>query len=144
MVAAVVEMTDRSNFRPQDVEIYRPYSDEIPLDLLALAEADEAHLLDSVEADYIRVAKHEDQAIGAYVIQPESDTVYELRNLVVHPNWRRRGLGRWLLGHAIGISESKGAREILVRQPPGRASGLLERTGFQSEEGVLRLVLMPE
>lgn len=137
-------MTDRNGFRAQDVEIYRPYPDEIPLDLLALAEADEATLLDSLEADYVRVAKHEEQAIGAYVIQPESATVYLLRNLVVDPNWRRRGLGRWLLGHAIGISESKGAREILVRKPSGRAVGLFERTGFLPDGSHLRLLLMPE
>ncbi len=137
-------MTDGSSFRAQDVEIYRPYPDEIPWDLLALAEADEGRLLETADADYIRVAKYEDKAIGAYVIEPESDTRYVLTSLVVAPAWRQRGLGRWLLGHAIGISESKGAREILIRQPPGRARGLFERTGFQAEESGLRLRLLPE
>ena len=137
-------MTEENGFRPQDVEIYRPYPDEIPWQLLALAEADEERLFDSADADYMRVAKYRDQAIGAYVIHPESPTVYVLRNLTVDPAWRRRGLGRWLLGHAIGISESKGAREILVRQPPRSARGLFERIGFRPEGDDLRLVLMPE
>ena len=143
-------MTDLGGFRPQDVEIYRPYPDEIPWDLLALAEPDEARLLETSEADYMRVAKFDDRAIGAYVILPESPTLYVLRNLVVDPAWRRRGLGRWLLGHAIGISESKGAREILVRSAPRSARGLFERIGFRPESGDLRegadlrLVLMPE
>lgn len=143
-MASVAEVTAQSDFRAQDVEIYRPYPDEIPWDLLSLGEPDEQALLDNTEADYIRVAKREDQAIGAYVIQPESSTVYVLRNLVVEPTWRRRGLGRWLLGHAIGISESKGAREILARRAPRDARRLFERTGFQPDGSDLRLLLMPE
>ena len=142
MVEEVVQVSD--DFRPQDVEIFRPYSDEIPWELLALAEQDEAQLLANADADFIRVAKYQDEAIGAYVIEPETPTCYVVRNLAVDQAWQRRGLGRWLLGHAIGISESKGAREILARSVPRAARGLFERTGFQSEGDDLRLVLMPE
>jgi GNAT superfamily N-acetyltransferase len=131
-------------FRPQDVEIYRPYADEVPWELLSLAETDEAQLRERADVDFMRVAKHEEEAIGAYLIQPESPTLYVLRVLAVDPAWRRRGLGRWLLGHAIGISESKGAREILVRQPPPGSRGLFLGIGFQAEGDDLRLVLMPE
>ena len=131
-------------FRPQDVEIYRPYSDEVPWELLSLAETEEAQLHDSADLDCMRVAKYRDEAIGAYLIQPESSTLYVLKVLAVDPAWRRRGLGRWLLGHAIGISESKGAREILIRQPPPSARGLFLRIGFQLEGDDLRLALMPE
>jgi ribosomal protein S18 acetylase RimI-like enzyme len=92
----------------------------------------------------MRVAKYRDRAIGAYVIQPESPTRYVLRNLAVDPAWRRRGLGRWLLGHAIGISESKGAREIVVRAVPRSARGLFERIGFRAEGENLLLALIPE
>lgn len=137
-------MTAADGFRPQDVEIYRPYSDEVPWELLALGEADEAALLASADVDFMRVAKHQDQAIGAYLIAPETPTLYVLGNLVVDPAWRRRGLGRWLLGHAIGISESKGAREILVRGAPRASRGLFERSGFRQEGDDLRLVLLPE
>ncbi len=137
-------MTQRDDFRPQDVEIYRPYPDEIPWDLLSMAEPDQDRMLENAEADHMRVAKYQGQAIGAYVICPESATCYVLRNLAVDPAWRRCGLGRWLLGHAIGISESKGAREILVRNAPRDAGGLFKRTGFQPEGSDLRLVLMPE
>lgn len=140
----VVEVTPGDDFRAQDVEIYRPYPDEIPWDLLSLGEADDERLLENADADFMRVAKYQDQAVGAYVIQPESPTVYVLRNLAVDPAWRRRGLGRWLLGHAIGISESKGAREILVRQAPRNVRGLFERIGFRPEGDDLRLLLIPE
>jgi GNAT superfamily N-acetyltransferase len=144
VVAAVVEVTGREGFRPQDVEIFRPYSDEIPWELLTIGEQDEDRLLEDSDVDFMRVAKYEGQTIGAYLIQPAFPTLYVLRNLTVDPAWRGCGLGRWLLGHAIGISESKGAREILIRAAPRSARALFERTGFRAEGDDLRLVLMPE
>lgn len=137
-------MSGHADFRPQDVNLYRPYPDEVPWDLLLLSDPDEERVHGYMDADYIRVAKYEGEAVGVYVVEPETPTVYELKNLAVHPDWRGRGLGRWLLGHAIGIAESKGGREILVRQPPGSARGLFERLGFVAEGRDYRLVLMPE
>ncbi len=139
-------MRDRDDFRPQDVNIYRPYPDEIPWELLLLADPDENRVHEYADADFMRVAKVDDEAVGVYVVQALEATVYELRNLSVAPAWRRRGLGRWLLGHAIGIAESKGGREIVLRRAPRTASwrGLFERTGFVASGEDLLLVLAPE
>lgn len=137
-------MSPAQPFRPQDVQLYRPYADEVPWELLLLADPDEARLHGYLDADFMRVAKYLDEAVGVYVVVPLEPTVYELKNLAVHPDWRDRGLGRWLLGHAIGIAESKGGREILVRDAPRNARGLFERLGFAPEGDDLRLVLMPE
>ena len=153
MVAALAAMTEQE-FKPQDVNIYRPYPDDIPWELLLLADPDESRIYEYADADYMRVAKLEDESIGVYVVRALSPTVYELCNLAVAPAWRRRGLGRWLLGHAIGIAESKGGREIVVsipvpgggHAPPPSAGwrGLFERTGFVAGDRELRLVLTPE
>ena len=67
---------------------------------------------------------------------------FELCNLAVAPGLRGKGLGRWLLGHAIGLSETKGGREILVRRTPLR--GLFRRTGFVADGEDLLLRLTPE
>lgn len=144
----------QQNFRPQDVNIFRPYPDEIPWELLLLADPDESSVYEYADADYMRVAKLDDEAIGVYVVRALSPTVYELCNLAVAPSWRGRGLGRWLLGHAIGIAESKGGREIVAPIPTLRSQrdappttnwrGLFERTGFVASGQELRLVLTPE
>ena len=44
MVEEVVQVSD--DFRPEDVEIFRPYSDEIPWELLLEAAAEAEHVLD--------------------------------------------------------------------------------------------------
>jgi len=131
-----------SGFRPQDATIYRPYSDEMPWELLFAGDPDEQRVYGYADADYMRVAKYEDRVIGVYVVQALSPTRYQLCNLVVEKTFRRRGLGGWLLGHAIGLSESKGGREILLTGNPLR--GLFEKVGFERQGRDLLLTLTPE
>ncbi len=122
--------------------MFRPYPDEVPWELLLLADPDEDRVAGYLDADFMRVAKVDDEPVGVYVIRALTPTCYELLNLAVAPAYRRQGLGRWLLGHAIGIAESKGGREIVVPGAPLR--GIFQRTGFSAEGKDLRLVLMPE
>ena len=131
-----------SAFRPQDTNIFRPYPDEIPWELLLQADPDEQRVYDYADADYMRVAKYADEAVGVYVVRSLTATRFELCNLSVAPGFRNRGLGRWLLGHAIGIAETKGGREILVRRAPFR--GLFRQVGFVSDGADLLLFLTPE
>jgi GNAT superfamily N-acetyltransferase len=131
-----------SAFRPQDTSIYRPYPDEIPWELLRIADADENRVYDYVDADYMRVAKYADEPVGVYVIRSLTPTSYELCNLSIDAGFRNKGLGRWLLGHAIGLAETKGGREMLVRDTPMR--GLFRQVGFVTREADLLFTLTPE
>lgn len=131
-----------SDFRPRDANIYRPYPDEIPWELLAEGDPDDARLAGYVDADFMRVAKHDGQVVGAYVLQQQTATVFALRNLVVSRAYRGKGLGSWLLGHAIGLAETKGARHIVV--PGARSRRLFTRVGFVPTADGLRLDLTPE
>ena len=132
-------------FRAQDAKIFRPYQDEVPWELLESAGVSEEDLRQVLELNLVRVAKYEDRVIGAYGIRPLTPTRYELVSLAVTEGYRRQGLGRWLLGHAIGLAESKGAREILVRSAGKRAgTSLLARLGFVEADGELLLSLTPE
>ncbi|MEZ5560646.1 MAG: GNAT family N-acetyltransferase [Pseudomonadales bacterium] len=122
--------------------MFRPYPDEVPWSLLAQAGVDEETLERTLDLDLIRVAKHDGQVLGCYGIRPESPICYELVALAVARHSRGRGLGRWLLGHAIGIAESKGAREIVVRRRGPQP--LLSAAGFVPADGGLLLTLTPE
>jgi GNAT superfamily N-acetyltransferase len=138
-----------SGFRASDVHIFRPYPDEVPWELLAAAGVDEAVLAAVLDLDFLRVAKHRGRIIGAYGIRPQTATRYELVVLIVAEGYRRQGLGRWLLGHAIGLAETKGGREIVTRWGgrEGRDRGaerFLARMGFEPDDAGLRLVLTPE
>lgn len=129
-------------FSARDATIYRPYPDEIPWELLLEADPDERRVMAYTDPDLIRVAKYEGVAIGAYVIRPQSDIRTELCTLVVARPYRHAGLGRWLLGHAIGLTETSGGREIFVAGVPLR--GLFARAGFVEVDGGLLFTLTPE
>lgn len=124
---------------PADVRIFPPYPDEVPWDLLADADGRPAEF---GAAAQLRVAKFDGEVVGVYVVEPDEPLVYCLRALVVATPYRRRGLGRWLLGHAIGLAESKGGRELRVSARC--AAGFFRAQHFESVGAQLRLPFTPE
>jgi len=131
--------------RFRDVRFYRPYPDEVPWELLegAVGGPDAGDTLARVlERNLVRVAKRDGRLVGAYGIRPLSATRYELVALAVAEGYRRQGLGHWILGHALGLAESKGAREVVVRGHG--ATRFLGRVGFRVEGPDQVLTLMPE
>ena len=136
-----------SGFSARDAKIYRPYTDEVPWDLLEAAGGEENALREVLELNLLRVAKYDDRVVGGYGIRPLTPTRFELVALTVADAYRRKGLGRWLLGHAIGLAESRGAREIVVRAQRHQVrarSSFLAGVGFSVDGSDLLLTLMPE
>ncbi len=117
------------------VSIHRPALEEVPWQLLP------ASIASSLELDRMRIAKLGGEVVGAYVFRALGSLEYQICALVVTPNHRGRGLGRWLLGHAIGVCETKGARTITA---PPTASALFRHADFQPTERGFRLLLTPD
>lgn len=128
--------------RPRDLQTFRPYADEMPWELLESSGADPEALAAVRELDLVRIAKLDGRIVAAYGIRPLTPTRYELVALVVAEGWRGKGFGRWMLGHAIGLAESRGGREVLVRGQ--RSAGFLRRFGFEPAGADLLLELTPE
>lgn len=129
-------------FEPRAVDIFRPYPDEIPWQLLLQADADEHRVRQYADPDWTRIAKFDGDVVGVYVVRANTPLEYQILNLAVAAPYRGKGLGSWLLGHAIGISESKGAREIVTM---GFAqTSLFARVGFEPAGEQARLTLTPE
>ena len=121
---------------PRDYPIFRPRKDECPHTLLGLC-TDEP-----VDLDDIRVAKHHDNVVAAYKFTRLSPLTFEIERLGVSETYRNRGLGSWMLAHAIGIIESKGGRQIFVHAP---SCDFFSRVGFEAAgSNVLRLTLTAE
>jgi GNAT superfamily N-acetyltransferase len=138
-----------SGFRARDAKIYRPYGDEVPWELLEAAGGDNRILREVLQLNLLRIAKYDGRVAGGYGIRPLTPTRFELVVLTVAQPYRRKGLGRWMLGHAIGLAESRGAREIVVRAKSGQprlqaGSAFLTRAGFSADGLDLRLTLLPE
>jgi ribosomal protein S18 acetylase RimI-like enzyme len=120
-------------FDPRDARILRPYPEELPWDLLLDADPSRARIEGYLTDSLTRIAKHEDVVIGAYALQRHDATTFELMNISVAEAFRGTGLGRRLLGHAIGLAESKGARVIEVGTGNSSFGALrfYQRAGFR-------------
>lgn len=128
--------------RARDLRLFRPYADEAPWDLLAESGSDAETLADSVDLDLVRIAKLDDRIVGSYALALLSPTEYELVALAVERASRGRGFGRWLVGHALGLAESRGGRSVRVRG--ARHATFLARFGFARVDDGLLLELIPE
>lgn len=120
----------------RDIKIYRPFPQDLPSCLSS----------QGCNLDDVRIAKLASAArtsiVGAYWLTKGSEEdLYELKALMVHERYRQRGIGRWLLGHALGIAETRGGRVIAA---PNAGATFFRRAGFEDEGRGLRLSLTPE
>ena len=113
--------------------MFRPYRGEIPWELLPE---------EGLDPEWIRVAKLHGEVIGVYAVQPLSRVRFRIDAVAVALPYRKQGLGSWLLRHAIGICETKGAQEILVARDAG--TSMFALAGFEPDGDLLRLRLLPE
>jgi len=120
-------------FLAEDIRIYYPLRGEMPAELLLSGCLDESLLPRLSQEPLIRVAKLHGEVIGAYLSTEVSAQIHRLEALAVLAPFRRRGIGSWLVGHALGVSETRGARTCLACANT-EADGLFRRLGFQHEE----------
>ena len=100
-------------FKLREIEVFRPYSTEVPEDLLWSMDFSEQEVDRWLNSDLLRVAKLGEQVMGVYAMDVADSVTYLLHGVVVATRARKQGLGRWLVGHALGVAESKGARGVL-------------------------------
>jgi ribosomal-protein-alanine N-acetyltransferase len=79
-------------------------------------------------------AADEDRGIRAYCVFEAVADEMHLHNLAVHPEYRRKGLGRRLLRLALWLAARRGARTAFleVRQSNWAALGLYRHMGFEA------------
>ena len=99
--------------------------------------------------DLLRVAKIREKVIGCYAMHsPESSHsdekpgLFELGMVMVLDTYQHNGVGRWLIGHAIGVAESKGGRELLVPLPA--PAGFFQSLGLRQVPGGFLYEMRPE
>lgn len=82
------------------------------------------------------VAEHDGAIIGCGGFVIDGATAQLLHGMV-HRNWQRQGLGRFLLFYRIREISKAGDVAIVIAAPPEDAAGFYEKQGFRREQGVL-------
>jgi len=123
----------------RSLAIGRPKPNDVPWDLLLEADPSRERVTAYLDLEWTRVARDETSALGVYVLARRDAHRFELMNIAVREDCRGIGLGRRLLGHAIGLAEAKGGR--LVEVGTGNSSfdalEFYQRAGFRIV-GVIR------
>ena len=100
----------------RDIEVFSADPKDLPADLSAIY----AQTVAAGTAEILRVAKLNEVIIACYAMhgplleEGESNTDYVLQMVAVQEQYRHQNVGRWLMGHAIGVAESKGGRGLQV------------------------------
>lgn len=122
----------------RNIEFYRPLPVELPWELIAAGSArhDKAELQEQLELDYTRVVclLEEGTTLGIYSMRALSETRFEMISLKVVDEHEHQLLGRRLVGHALGLAESKAGREVVIEvcADNTRVLHILLRYGFVS------------
>jgi len=126
----------------REVDVYR-LDDPIVAESVWYAERFSGECIQRcMNAQLVRVAKRQEEVLGVYSMDPGNGETFQLHGFVVLPQWRKQGLGRWFLGHAIGVAESKGGRHLLC--PVRRPKQFLTEVGFVNSDQGQRFDLIPE
>ena len=120
-----------TGFNPRAAHIVRPYEGEYPWELLLESDPSRARVEGYLSDELTRIAKVDDVAIAVYALARRAPTHFELMNIAVREDYRGCGLGRRLIGHALGLAESKGARVVDV----GTANSSLDNLAFYQRNG---------
>ena len=124
----------------RDFEVYPPFRDELPLDLYGPPHLQAECGPAEPPAEFIRIAKNQKKVFGIYELDRSDKGVFVIRSLIVDQASRRNGIGRWLLGHAIGVAESKGGHQLLLRSQLSKA--FFQKFDFYEEETSLKYDLI--
>jgi len=90
------------------------HADEIPWDLLLLADPSPALIETYIKDSEVYVGLTDDKVIGVYVLTPVSKETVELKNIAVHPEYQNQGIGKQLVLDAIQKAKDKRRKRIEV------------------------------
>ena len=123
-------------------EVYTPFKEEIPTEFFGPPHITSSGAVLDPPADFIRVAKILEQVLGIYELNRDRDGRFLLKSLIVDKAERGKGVGTWLLRHAIGVTETKGGRSLVLQDLSSKK--FFEDFDFQQIGNELVYYLVPD
>lgn len=78
------------------------------LNLLLQADEQESMIDRYLDRGQMFVLTDEDETVGVCVVTDEGDGIFELKNIAIHQNYRRKGYGRILIDFICGRYRERG------------------------------------
>ncbi|MGB3585665.1 MAG: GNAT family N-acetyltransferase [Tunicatimonas sp.] len=107
-------------------------TDQIPLDLLLLADPSEKQINTYLSQAKGYAAREGGRIVGACVVKVSGTSTVEIMNIAVYSDCQDRGIGTKLLRYAIDRASLDGTRKILVKTGTfGYQLTFYQRLGFR-------------
>lgn len=87
---------------------------EIPFDLLLLADPSREIIKKYLMKSQVFIAESDGKTIGCYVLAKLTKHLAEIKNIVVDPQYQKRGFGSRLIQHAYGQAAKDGYTTIRI------------------------------
>ena len=87
---------------------------ELPWDLFLIADPSREAIVKYLKKGHAYVAKIDGQVFGGYILVKRENSVYELMNMAVYPEFQNQGLGTRLLKALIEALKKRGAKKLEV------------------------------
>jgi len=123
-------------------DVYPPQRGELPIKLFAPPHCEDFYRPAEPPSEFVRIAKNPENVLGIYELDRVEKGLFRIRSLIVDRSFRRQGVGSWLLGHAIGVAESKGGRQVDLKN--NIAKNFFRKFDFYEVEGNLQYDLIPD
>ncbi|MEK5185358.1 GNAT family N-acetyltransferase [Solibacillus sp. FSL W7-1324] len=88
--------------------------EKVPMELLLLADPSKSIVEDYLAKGECFVAESNEQIIGVYVLLPTRPKTVEIVNVAVAEEHKGKGIGKLLIGDAIGVAKTKGYKTIEI------------------------------
>ena len=111
-------------------------NEPIPYDLLLLADPSRDLIDDYLKRSDVFAAIHNGEILGVLVLCPMTDEMAEIKNLAVKPEYQGRGIGRYLIEHAVLIAASSKQKSICIGTANSSSAqlSLYQKLGFEITE----------
>ena len=110
--------------------------DEVPIDLLLLADPSIEHVRRYIDGSFIFAAIYDELTVGVVVVLRLDDSTMEIINVSVNEDYQGKGIGKKLIQKAIGLCRDLNAHRIEIGT--GNSSlmqlGLYQKCGFRIHE----------
>lgn len=109
--------------------------ENIPYDLLLLADETEEAINKYIFDSEIYLAEKDNSIVGVYAFYKLTDTEVEVKNIAIKPHARNNGIGSMLLDDASKRAKARNFKYIVIGTGEGsRQLKLYERLGFKRSE----------
>mgnify|MGYP001136856039 CR=1 FL=1 len=116
----------------KNFDIRKVPADQIPLDLLLLADPSEQLINSYLPNSECYAAREGDQIVGVCVLKMHSSSTVEIKNIAMYPDCQGTGVGTKLLRHTINQASLNGTKKILVKTGTfGYPPTFYQRLGFR-------------